>query len=195
MALVHRIQLKNFSTFGDFAKAFFNRILNLFSRPNIKRVDIVFDRYDDISIKYLESTLRSKGEMMKNFIILNEHNEIPANCNNFFSSTENKLQLVRFLCTAAPRYAQVNEDCELYICGGFEDPTKCFKLQGSSFFEVPDFNSNHLEVDSRMFGHIFHAVKIKLGHIIIIRCFHSRNLLLEQACTSRLFRSMVRRFL
>lgn len=168
MALVHRIQLKNFSTFGDFAQAFFNRIQNLFSQPNVKRVDIVFDRYDDISIKYLESTLRSKGQMMKNFIISNEHTKIPANCNNFFSSTENKLQLVRFLCTAAPRYAQVNEDCELYICGGFEDPTKCFKLQGSSFFEVPDLNSNHLEADSRMFGHIFHAVKIKLGHIIII---------------------------
>ncbi|GFR19225.1 uncharacterized protein TNCT_679571 [Trichonephila clavata] len=149
-------------------EALLRTIQNLFSQPNVKRVDIVFDRYDDISIKYLESTLQSKGQMMKNFIISNEHNKIPANCNNFFSSTENKLQLVRFLCTAAPRYAQVNEDCELYICGGFEDPTKCFKLQGSSFFEVPDLNSNHLEADSRMFGHIFHAVKIKLGHIIII---------------------------
>lgn len=60
------------------------------------------------------------------------------------------LQLVRFLCTAALRYAQVNEDCELYICGGFEDPTKCFKLQGSTFFEVSDLNSNHLEADSRI---------------------------------------------
>ncbi|CAH0397872.1 unnamed protein product [Chilo suppressalis] len=105
---------------------------------------------------------------MKKIIISNEHTKIPANCNNFFASTENKLQLVRFLCTAAPKYAQIKEDCELYICGGFDDPTKCFKLQVSSFVEVPDLNSNHLEADLRMFCHIFHAVKIQSAHVIIL---------------------------
>lgn len=135
---------------------------------DVKRIDIVFDRYDDISIKYLESTLRSKGQMFKHFIITNDHTKIPTNCNNFFSGTENKLQLVRFLCAAAPRYIQVKEDCELYICGGFDDPTKCFKLQSSSFLEIPDLNSNHLEADSRMFSHMFHAVKIQSAHIIIL---------------------------
>jgi hypothetical protein len=76
--------------------------------------------------------------MSKNFIISNDHIKIPSNCNNFFSSTENKLQLVQFLCTAVLRSAQIKEDCELYIYGGFDDPTKCFKLHGSSFFDVPD---------------------------------------------------------
>ena len=36
------------------------------------------------------------------------------------------------------------------------------------FFEVPELNSNHLEADSRIFCHIFHAVKIQAAHIIII---------------------------
>jgi hypothetical protein len=76
--------------------------------------------------------------MIKNFIISNDHTKIPSDCNNFFSSTENKLQLVKFLCIAALRSAQIKEDCELYICGGFDDPTKCFKLHGSSIFEAPD---------------------------------------------------------
>ena len=125
MALVRRIQLKNFNTFDDFAATFFKRIQDLFSQPNVKRVDIVFDRYD-ISIKHLESTLRSKGQKIKNFIISNDNTKIPSNCNNFFSNTENKLQLVQFLFTAAPRYAKINEDYELYICGGFDNPTKCF---------------------------------------------------------------------
>lgn len=168
MALVHRIQLKNFTTFGEFCEAFFNRIHNLSLEPNVKRIDIVFDRYDDISIKYLESTLRSKGKRSQTFVISNDHTRIPTNCNNFFSSLENKLQLVRMLCTAAPRYAQVKEHCNLYICGGFDDPTQCFTLQGSSFFEIPDLSSNHLEADSRMFCHIFHAIKIQPAHIIIL---------------------------
>ena len=49
-----------------------------------------------------------------------------------------------------------------------DDPTKCFKLYDSLFFEVPDLNSNHLEADSRIFCHIFDAVKIQAAHIIII---------------------------
>ena len=137
----------------------------------------------------MESTLRSKGQNIKKIIISNNHTKIPTNCNNFFSSTENKLQIVRFLCTAAPRYAQIPEDCELYVCGGFDEPTKCFKLQNSLFFEVPDLNSNHLEADSRMFCHIFHAVKNHSAHIILsadtdvfILGIHFRNKLAHLGC-------------
>ena len=72
------------------------------------------------------------------------------------------------LCTATPRCAKINVDYKLYICGGFYDPTKCFKLHGSLFLEVPELNLDHLEADSRIFCHIFHAVKIQAAHIIII---------------------------
>lgn len=168
MALVHQIQLNNFKTFGEFGAAFFQRITNLFSQSNVQRVDVVFDRYDNVSIKFLESTLRSKGQNIKNIIISSQHTKIPTNSKNFLLSTANKLQLVRFLCTNAPTYVQLNEDCEMYICGGFEDPTKCFKLKGSSFSEAFELNSNHLEADSRMFCHMFHAVRVQDVHIIIL---------------------------
>lgn len=72
--------------------------------------------------------------MMKNFIMSNKHTKIPTDCNNFFSSTENKLQLVRFLCNAARRYALINEDCELYICGGFDDPQNVSNYKVLYFF-------------------------------------------------------------
>lgn len=168
MAPVHQIQLKNFNTFGDFAEAFFKKITVIFTQSDVKRIDLIFDRYDDISIKFLESSFRSKGQIIKNIIISNHSTKIPTDCKAFFSSTQNKLQLVRYLCTTAPKYAQVKEDCEIYICGGFDDPTKCFKLQGSSFCEVLELKSNHLEADSRMFGHIFHAVRIQSAHVIIL---------------------------
>lgn len=83
-------------------------------------------------------------------------------------STENKLQLVKFLCKHASTYTKVNENSELYICGGFEDPTKCFRLQGATFTEVTDLQSNHIEADSRMFCHIFHAVEHNDSAEIII---------------------------
>ena len=97
MALVRRIQLKNFNTFGDFAAAFFKRIKDLFLQPNVKRLDTVFERYYDISNKYLESTLRSKGKKIKNCILSNDNTKKQSNCNKFFSKIENKLQLVQFL--------------------------------------------------------------------------------------------------
>lgn len=50
MPLVYRIQLKTVNTFDDFGKAFFKRIQNFFLHSNIKRIDIVFGRYDDILI-------------------------------------------------------------------------------------------------------------------------------------------------
>ncbi|KAG5898377.1 hypothetical protein JTB14_015808 [Gonioctena quinquepunctata] len=168
MALVHKIQLNNFNTFGDFAEAFFKKIMQFLTLPDVKRIDVIFDRYDDISIKFLESKLRIKGQIIKNVIISSHSTKIPADCKAFLANIQNKLQLVRFLCTNATKYAQVKEDCEMYICGGFDDPTKCFNLQGSLFCEVLELQSNHLEADSRMFCHMFHSVRIQSAHIIII---------------------------
>ncbi|KAK9876110.1 hypothetical protein WA026_011226, partial [Henosepilachna vigintioctopunctata] len=155
-------------TFGDFAEVFFKKIMEFYALPGVKRIDLIFDRYDDISIKFLETKLRIQNQIIKNIIISNDSTKIPTDCKAFPTNAHNKLQLVRFLCANAPKYAQVKEDCEMYICGGFDDTTKCFKLQGSSICEVLELQSNHLEADSRMFAHIFHAVRIQSAHIIII---------------------------
>lgn len=55
----------------------------------------------------------------------------PADCKDFVSSTQNNLPLIRNLSTNVSKYAQVRKGCEIYVCGGFDDPTKCFKLQRS----------------------------------------------------------------
>ena len=52
MGLVHQIELKNSTPLAIFVEALFKRIQDLFLQPNVKRLDIVFDRYDDIFIKY-----------------------------------------------------------------------------------------------------------------------------------------------
>lgn len=158
MAIVHQIQLKRFATFGEFAHAFYKRITALYSRET-KRVDIVFDRYDDVSIKFTESRLRSKGRSPSLVNISSQATKVPSSCNDFFVSPENKFQLVKFLCKSAPLLAKIRKDSELYICGGFDDPSRCYKLRGSTFTEVLDLKSDQLEADSRMFNHVFHAAE------------------------------------
>lgn len=167
MALVHKIQLKKYNTFGDFAAAFFQNIQNLSSQRFVKRIDVVFDGYADVSIKFIESQLRSKGIKPKQIIISSPSTKVPADCKVFFSCSQNKLQLVQFLCQYAPTFLQINSETEIFISGGYEDPTKCFKLQDNALSEVIDLKSNHLEADCRMFSHIFHAVRGGIEDVFI----------------------------
>ena len=100
--LFNEFNLKMSTPLAIFAEAFFKRIQDLFLQSNVKRLDTIFERYDDISIKYLESTLRSKGKKIKYCVISNDNTKIQSNCNNLFSKIEycyslNKLQLVQFL--------------------------------------------------------------------------------------------------
>ena len=50
--LIIEFNLKMSTPLAIFDEAFFKRIQDLFLQPNVKRLDIVFDRYDDIFIKY-----------------------------------------------------------------------------------------------------------------------------------------------
>ena len=91
MLIVHQTQLYKFSTFGEFAGAFFKKIIGLLSQPYVQRVDVVFDRYDDISIKFLESKLRAKGQTSSKIIISSSSTKITMNCKEFFANLENKV--------------------------------------------------------------------------------------------------------
>lgn len=71
----------------------------------------------------------------------------------------NKQELVRFLCKNACNYVKLDNNQEMVISGGFDDPAKCYKIKGSVVTEVLELRSNHNEADTRMFAHAFHAVK------------------------------------
>lgn len=167
MSLVHLINLKNFSTFGDFAAAFYNNINGIFSYSSVIQVHVVFDRYDEISIKFLESQMRSQASTCAKVKILGPDTKISKDIKNFFALTENKLQLVKFLCTNFSSYVRVPKDKEFFISGGFTDPTQCFKFCDTKSTQVPELKSNHLEADTRLFAHTFHAMK-KISNLNIV---------------------------
>lgn len=101
MVLVHLLQLDKFRTFGEFAVAFYNYITSFFKDPNVVRLHVVFDRYDDLNIKYLESLLRAKDVDASEIVIQNADTKIPSNVKTFMTNTKNKLELVNFLCRNA----------------------------------------------------------------------------------------------
>lgn len=69
MSFVHQIQLKKFSTFVEFTDAFYKKKkYDDFSQTSVEGVD-VFDRYDDIAIKFLDPKLRSRGQNPKQVTI------------------------------------------------------------------------------------------------------------------------------
>ena len=59
MALIQMVKAGNTATFGELSDILFGIILNTFKKPSIKRVDVVFDRYDiEDSIKSFEGVCR-----------------------------------------------------------------------------------------------------------------------------------------
>lgn len=77
MALVHKIQLKKLNTFDNFAEVFFKKIVQFFTLPGVQRIDVIFDSYDDISIKFFEPRLRSKGQITKHILSSSPSTKIP----------------------------------------------------------------------------------------------------------------------
>lgn len=158
MCIVHLINLKNFKTFGDYAQAFFEYIIRFFDYALVQRIDLVFDRYDDPGLKYTESLLRSKDQQKSEVLINSSECEIP-DVDSFMASSQNKLNLVNFLCHQAIKFVKINENQRMIISGGFNDPKSCYEIKNETFVEIKELYSNHLEADSIIFCHLHYAIE------------------------------------
>lgn len=104
MVIVHVLQLKNYRSFGEFAHVFLNYITTFFEQPNTYRIDIVFDRYDNLGVRHAESLLRAKNKNLYDIFIQGPKTKIPSNSNDLLNNPKNKLELVKFLCQNASNY-------------------------------------------------------------------------------------------
>ncbi len=82
-------------TFGDLANTFVQAVLNAGAMFN--RIDVVLDRYYEVSIKSATRTRRSQGTRPIRRIIEHANVPLPSNWSNFISLSENKADLARFL--------------------------------------------------------------------------------------------------
>ncbi|KAL7301424.1 hypothetical protein TKK_0005865 [Trichogramma kaykai] len=166
MAIVYLLELKNFNTFEEFAKAFYSYITSYFKDSNILRVHVIFDRYDDLGIKYLENLLRANEIDLTEVNVKGETSIPKKKIKNIMANRKNKLKLVEFLCQSITKYVFLNSHQELYISGGFPHLEKCYKLIGSTTFEIPQLESNHLEANTRIYNHVFYNVNSNAKIII-----------------------------
>ena len=94
MVYARKVQVKklNLKTFGDFLE----NLIRTFSflSNDCRRVDIVFDLYNEQSIKYYEHTRRGKSDGGIKINIRRLDQPLPTDMDKFWCSSENKASIL-----------------------------------------------------------------------------------------------------
>ena len=149
MAYVQQAKVTD-KTFGEFAMDLLDRILHVGSRSN--RIDVVFDDYRDASIKNVERSRRSSGNLLFQSIL---PTTAIKQWGLFLSSGKNKNALVKFICSEWKKvdYLEKIASKNLFVTDG----ESVFNLSENSCSLVEELTSNHEEADTRMVLHAKHA--------------------------------------
>ena len=149
MAYVQQTKVAD-KTFGDFALDLLQRILLIGVRAT--RIDVIFDDYRDSSIKNIERSRRSAGNLLFQSIV---SSTAIKQWGLLLSSGKNKNSLVKFVCNEwrKEEYRNKIRQKDLYVTDGVE----VIKLSSTAITTIQELNSNHEEADTRMVLHATHA--------------------------------------
>ena len=159
MALVQKT--KPADTFGEFAKQLLKSAIA--TSATASRIDIVFDVYQEISIKSLERSRRSTGILkLKNIEAAHKIKQ----WKKVLGSTENKTALIGFLYSEweKPFYQNLLKDKILFITY----LSLCKRITSNSSTNITDLTCNQEEADTRMFFHANHVDKDNFRSIVIV---------------------------
>ena len=159
MALVQKLKVSDQMTFGQIADAALSSVLQ--EGGNSRRIDVVFDVYNEISIKSAERERREEGESVtyKNLTAGQKIKQF----RNFLQNGQNKNSLITFFngyWKKPPSRELPNK--ELYTTCG----TKCYKLMADTVQEVIELSSGQ-EADTRLLLHTKHAATPHVTAVII----------------------------
>ena len=152
MQLVQKLK-GNQTTFGEIAKDLFSMILR--EGAGSQRIDVLFDRYHEISIKNSERQVRGSYSGIKVTYITEK--QIIRQWKKFLGQACNKTSLISFLVREwkTTKYKKRLGNKTLFLT--CED--KCYKITGNSTLEVDELRSTHEEADGRLLLHANHAAK------------------------------------
>ncbi|KAL8595212.1 hypothetical protein ACOMHN_043365 [Nucella lapillus] len=160
MGLVQRAKLDGQQpTFEEVA----DRILSMTvsEAANSDRLDIVFDTYKKLSIKYNERTNRSvtSGMRIQNIV----SGQKIKQWRKFLSQESNKVTLIKYLVQEweNEKYFQKLGRLHKGMCVTCED--KCYRFSAIQRREVPELQSFHEEADGRLILHATHAAEDGYG--------------------------------
>ena len=106
-------------TFGDYADQFVVHVLK--TANAFDRVDVVFDRYQEFSIKTGTRIKRTKKLRPIRRLIENRDVQLPKQWADYMASEENKAELSAFLSESL--ISDSTQDKIIVVAGGFEEPT------------------------------------------------------------------------
>lgn len=141
----------NAVTFGDLADAYVRSVLKAGSR--YQRVDVLFDRYREETIKGATRTRRTKAARPIRRLVEGRGVPLPKNWTNFLSLADNKVDLAHFLseelCSQAP------DDKEIVVAGGFREELEVRSSKPTT--DLTHLKATHEEADTRLVLHAVHA--------------------------------------
>lgn len=144
-------------TFGDFADTYVRTILKAAS--SYERVDVVFDRYREETIKGATRSRRTKAARPIRRLVEGRDVPLPKNWTNFLSLADNKADLANFLseqlCAQAP-------DKEVVVAGGFREELEVRSSKATT--ELTNLRANHEEADTRL---VLHAVHSQFNTVVV----------------------------
>jgi hypothetical protein len=161
MAVVQTIGKPNGAqTFGDLADVFVRNINTNIQAP-CTRVDVVFDCYNEHSIKNATRKRRAgKGRGIRREIS-NRDVKLPAQWKTFIDLNENKKSLTKFLKTELLRQAPQG-DIELIVSGGCDGTAS-----SSTGRDLDHLCSTQEEADTRMVLHICDAKSTGYERVVV----------------------------
>ena len=163
MSIVHKINVKD-CTFSEISTSVLRVALN--EGLNSQRIDIVFDVYNQISIKDAERGQRGLGTGIKFNIIVPGHK--PKNWRSFLSEGDNKTKFIEFLLadwTTEQKRELIPEGKELFVtlC------EKCWKItREEEAIEIETLKTSQEEADTHIVLHAKHAYEYGYQVVLIV---------------------------
>jgi hypothetical protein len=156
MAVIHMIKIaRGTATFGDLAAQYYAYHANKFARNGCNRVDVVFDRYESISIKSAEH--QKRGNLNALEISIHSHSTpVSKQWDKYISNPKNKTNLSAFLseawCTMAKDELEPMQQLDV-IGSGFTNRKKALSVTQREISILTRLLSDHEEADTRILLH------------------------------------------
>jgi hypothetical protein len=141
------------TTFGEVAQDLFSMILK--EGTQSQRIDVVFDRYQEQSIKNIERQLRGSGSGI--VVTSITATQIIRQRKNFLAQISNKTNLISFLVSEwkKTKYTGKLGNKILFLTSD----ENCYRITQNSCQEMQELRSTHEEADGRLLLHADHAAK------------------------------------
>ncbi|KAL8610462.1 hypothetical protein ACOMHN_060382 [Nucella lapillus] len=145
-------------TFGDLADVFIEAVL--WSGADFQRIDVLFDRYYELSIKGGTRNRRKQGAVAIRRMIESKDVPLPAKWDNFLAHQENKADLARFL--SQQLILKAPNDKTVVAAGGFSNQERA--ETSAPRVDVEHLEARHEEADTRI---ILHCVNSQAASIVV----------------------------